>query len=181
MLYQILKSLVLPPTGWVLLILLGALAGRRRYGRALVVLGAFGILLLSLPIVAARLLAGLESYPALTLADLEASSAQAIVVLGADRYSEAPEYGRDDIGPFTLQRLRYAAWLQRHTGLPLIVSGGSPPDEFPPLGQIMRAVLEQEFQIPVTAVEDVSRTTAENVPATPWPCSRTGASRRYCW
>jgi uncharacterized SAM-binding protein YcdF (DUF218 family) len=161
--YQILKALALPPISLILLVLLGlGLRRHPRLGRACILTGALGLLLLSLPIVPRLLMTGLEPYPALDPAAVAHSPAQAIVVLGAERYTWAPEYAGDSIGALTLQRLRYAAWLQRRSGLPLYVSGGSPPDEDPPLGRLMREVLEQEFGVPVTAVEEQSRTTAEN-------------------
>jgi uncharacterized SAM-binding protein YcdF (DUF218 family) len=163
LLYRLLKALVLPPASLALLVLL-ALAWRRRplLGRGLAAFSAMGILALSLPIVAARLMAGVEPYPALTAADLSEPAAQAILVLGAGRYTGAPEYGGDDVGALTLQRLRYAARLQRLTGLPLYVTGGSPPGESPPLGRLMARVLREDFQVPVSGVEDLSQNTREN-------------------
>ena len=160
--YHLIKALLLPPVGLLWPILLGVLWWRHPFGRGLVLAGALGLLILSLPIVPARLMALLEPYPALTPADLERPRVQAIVVLGAGRYTDAPEYGHDDLGPLTLQRVRYAAWLQRRTGLPLVVCGGSPPGEYPPLARIMARVLEQEFGVAVAAVEDRSQTTREN-------------------
>ena len=59
------------------------------------------------------------------LAGEEAQRAGAIVVLGGGRYDEAPEYGDDTISLAGLRRVRYAAVLQRRTGLPVLVSGGS--------------------------------------------------------
>jgi len=162
-LYSLAKSLILPPVSLFLLILLGVFWWRRPLlGRGLVLLAALLLLVLSLPIVSHKLMEPLEPYPALIEAQLKQSSAQAIVVLGAGRYSDAKEYGGHSIGPISLQRVRYAAWLQRRTGLPLITAGGSPDRKDPPLGRIMGQVLEREFQVPVAAVEDRSNTTREN-------------------
>jgi len=162
MLYSLAKSLILPPVGLFLLILLGVKWWRNRLGRSLVLLSALLLLALSLPIVSHRLIAPLEPYPALTGANVLAAKPQAIVVLAAGRYTGAPEYGGDSIGATTLQRVRYAAWLQRRTQLPLIVSGSSPTHAQPATGSLMRKVLEQEFRVPVAAVEDRSRNTREN-------------------
>ncbi len=161
-LHGLLKALLLPPLGLLWPILLGAFWWRQPVARGLVLAGALGLLVLALPIVPARLMALLEPYPALSAKDLAHPGVEAIVVLGAGRYSDAPEYGHDDLGPLTLQRIRYAAWLQRRTRLPLVVCGGSPPSENPPLARIMARVLEREFGVPVAAVEDHSRTTREN-------------------
>lgn len=162
MLYTLAKALLLPPVGLFLLILLGVKWWRYRFGRGLVLVSALLLLALSLPIVSHRLMEPLEPYPALTGADVVAAKPQAIVVLAAGRYSGAPEYGGDSIGGTTLQRIRYAAWLQRRTRLPLIVSGSSPTQKQPATGTLMRDVLEQEFRVPVAAVEDRSRNTLEN-------------------
>lgn len=90
--------------------------------------------------------------------------ADAIVILGAGRYFEAPEYnGQDTASVGTLVRLRYGAKLARETGKPILVSGGMP------MGfgarseaEIMREILEDEYQLPVAWVEPTSTTTAEN-------------------
>jgi uncharacterized SAM-binding protein YcdF (DUF218 family) len=108
------------------------------------------------------LVTDLEPYPALTPESPRTRQAQAILVLGGDRYSWAPEFGGDTVGAKTLQRLRYAARLHRGTGLPLYVTAGSPPHEHPPLGRLMVQVLEAELGVSVAGVEDRSRTTWEN-------------------
>ena len=63
---------------------------------------------------------------------------------------------------FSLQRLRYAAWLQRRTHLPIIVSGGSVERDTRSEADLMRQVLEQEFDVSVEAQEDQSKTTYYN-------------------
>ena len=162
MLYSLAKSLLLPPVGLLLLILIALLWWRSSWAGWLILLSTLLLLILSLPFVSYRLMAPLEPYPALDPDQLRTADAQAIVLLSAGRYSNAAEFGGDSIGPISLQRARYAAWLQRHTGLPLIVTGGSSPQEQPPLGRLIAQVLEQEFQVPVAAVEEHSRTTWEN-------------------
>jgi uncharacterized SAM-binding protein YcdF (DUF218 family) len=162
MLYSLAKSLLLPPVGLFLLILIALLWWRAQWAGWLILLCTLLLLLLSLPFVSYKLMAPLEPFPALDQTQLDTADAQAIVLLSAGRYSEAPEFGGDSIGPISLQRARYAAWLQRHTRLPLIVTGGSSPQEQPPLGRLIAEVLEQEFQVPVAAVEDRSRNTWEN-------------------
>src|SRR5262245_59038606 len=91
-----------------------------------VLLVAAGTLLwlLSTPFVAAHLTRRLELAEALT--DLEAvKGVDAIVVLGADVVHHAPEYGGGEtVGPLTLERLRYAAHLERATRLPVLVTAG---------------------------------------------------------
>ncbi|MGD2082299.1 MAG: YdcF family protein [Chromatiales bacterium] len=155
------ESLILPPGGLILLFLLGLMLGRTGLGRLLTLAGLAALYLLSTPFVADRLAAGLEVYPALDPAALAQPGPEAIVVLGAGRYPDAPEYGGDTVNALMLVRLRYAAWLKRRTGLPLVVSGG-PAGEARPEAVLAKEVLEQELQVPVAATEDRSRTTREN-------------------
>jgi uncharacterized SAM-binding protein YcdF (DUF218 family) len=161
-LYDIAKALIMPPGGIIVALLMGFLLVRGVLGRVLILAGLTLLTLMSLPQVAASLVRDLEPYPALTPEASGARQAQAILVLGADRYSWAPEFGGDTVGAKTLQRLRYAARLQRGTGLPVYVAGGSPPHEHPPLGRLMARVLREELGVSVAGVEDRSRTTWEN-------------------
>jgi len=97
---------------------------------ACLVLGLGSLYLPNTPAASAWLRGQLEIYPPVAL---EHGTAVAIVVLGADRRRDAPEYGGDTIGGFGLERLRYAAWLHKKTGLPVLVSGdGSTQDEVVP-------------------------------------------------
>lgn len=162
MLYTVVKSLVMPPGGLILLFLIGFLLARRVLARVVLFIGIVLFTLMSLPAVAAWLIAPLEPYPALTTAALRSSEAHGILILGAERYSWAPEFGGDTIGGKTLQRVRYGALLHRQTGLPVYVTGGSPPPEDPPLGELMRRTLEGELGVPVSGVEDRSLNTEEN-------------------
>ncbi|RMG33348.1 MAG: hypothetical protein D6720_11630 [Gammaproteobacteria bacterium] len=104
-----------------LLILAGGIAWRRAWARAVFVFASLVLPVLSLPIVSPMLAMPLEPYPALAPDRLKNIEAQAFVVLAAGRHTGAPEYGGDTVGAISLQRARYAAFLQRHTGLPLIV------------------------------------------------------------
>lgn len=157
-----LEYLILPPGGLIILGLLGMFLWQRLLGRLLTGFSLFALYLLCTPYMAAQLMQGLEDHPALSLKAARHSGAQAVVVLGGGRYEGAPEYGGDTVGRGLLERIRYAAHLARHTGLPVIPSGGSPFEEGPPEAWLARQVLEEEFQVRVAAVEDRSRTTHEN-------------------
>lgn len=156
-----LAALLLPPFNGLLLIGLGwwLWHARPRLARGLVGCGALLLLILSLPVVGDNLLHSLEPEP---LELQQAREAQAIVLLGGGRYLDAPEYGSDTVGRYTLIRLRYAARLQLETGLPLLVTGGRPGGEGLSEGETMRRVLEQEFKVPVRWVEGESNNTREN-------------------
>lgn len=161
-LYTIAKSLIMPPGGLILLLLLGFFLVRGTLGRIFLFVGISVFALMSLPSVAARLMTGLETYRALPLDTLGDTGADGILILGAGRYIWAPEYGGDTVGDNTLGRLRYGAFLHRRTGLPVYVTGGSPPQVQPPVGQLMAQVLEDEYGISPAGVEQVSLTTDEN-------------------
>lgn len=155
------KTLVLPPTGLLLMAVLGLAIGRRwpRSGRALAVAGVAGLLALSLPVVAGLLIRFVDTSSVLDLDD--ARTAQAIVILGGGIRPDAPEYGGDTLATLTLERVRYGARVARRTGLPVLVSGGSVLGGDPE-ARLMAASLKDEFGVPVRWIEGASRTTHEN-------------------
>lgn len=100
-------------------------------------------------------------------ADLrQASGAQAIVVLGGGMRHAALEYGAAaTVNARTLERVRYAAWLSRQTGLPVLASGGHPNAAPAAEAEMMKSVLENEFSTPVRWIEVESKNTFENARA----------------
>lgn len=161
LLTNLLSCALTPPCNGLLLLVAGCLLWRRRprlaYG--LLLTGTLALWLLATPIVARWLIVPLEGE---VVRAADVSAAQAIVVLGGGRYRDAPEYGGDTIDEKSLLRVRYAARLQRATGLPLLVTGGMPDGGTRSEGEIMRDVLREEFGVPVRWVEMRSNTTAEN-------------------
>ena len=141
----LLKSLLLPPAGPLLLGVLGAwLIARARAGAAArrvgwgCLLGCLAALwLLSTPVVAEALARLAQRYPALDLA--QPVSAQAIVILGGGNDRIAPEYGGPAAGFELLERVSYGAYVARRTGLPILVSGDAGE------AGAMRAVLARDF------------------------------------
>jgi len=160
----VLKALVLPPCGPLLVSLAGLALLRKhpRTGRLLAVLGVSTLLLLSLPAVAGLLVRLLYDGPVFEAAD--ARSAQAVVILGGG-IRRAPELGGDTMNRLTLERVRFGARVARLTGLPVLVSGGSTYGGTPE-ARLMRDSLRDEFGVGVRWVEDTSRTTAENAART---------------
>lgn len=153
----------MPPMLPLLLYAAGWLAARRgwRIGtfarRLAVVLLVAG----AMPIVGSACLITLQGAPALDL-DRLPSGPQAIVVLSADMDVGAPEFGHQTVGPMTMQRIRYAALLQRKSKLPLLVSGGLLPGHEETHAASMHRALEIELGVSVRWREDQSLTTAEN-------------------
>jgi uncharacterized SAM-binding protein YcdF (DUF218 family) len=156
------KVVVLPPTGPLLVVLAGlAVAGHRpRRGRSIAFAGTVVLVLLSLPAVAAFLVRCIDTTPAFNPA--HADGAQAIVILGGGSRHYAPEYGGTTLSTLSLERVRYGAKLARATGLPVLVSGGAVERGDPIEALLMREVLTREFGVPVRWVETRSRNTHEN-------------------
>lgn len=152
--------LVLPPGLLIVLALVGLafMRSRMRFGAGLVLASLVALYLLSVPAVVRPLVKSLEtpySDPA------DDRSAGAIVVLGGGTYAGAPEYGEDTVSPETLERLRYAAHLQRRTGKPILVAGGNPAGGASTEGEQMRQVL-RELGASVKWVEGKSANTFES-------------------
>lgn len=144
--------------------------------RLLWVLSLAALSALSMPLVSRALLGSIEPVAA---DPLRAAPAQAIVVLGGGRYGDAPEYASDTVNEATLTRLRYAAWLQRRTGKPVLVTGGSPEGRAIAEATLMKAVLENEFGTPVAFTESASRNTLENARASRTLLAPLGIHRVY--
>ncbi len=90
-----------------------------------------------------------------------AQDAQAIVVLAGGMRRNAEEYGADTLNALSLERARYAAFLFRRTGLPILVTGGVLQGGEPE-AELIRRTLEDEFGVRVRWVETLSRDTHEN-------------------
>ncbi|PTY37466.1 hypothetical protein BGP77_13260 [Saccharospirillum sp. MSK14-1] len=162
----LLKFLVLPPLAQLLGLLLAILLWRRlpRLARALAILSTVSLWLLATPRLSAWLIDGLEQqHPLLTPTELSDSNAQAIVVISAGLDPNGTEFDRPSASEHTLVRLRYAAFAQRQTGLPLLVSGGRVLTHSQlTLAEIMATELVTQFRVPVRWLEGRSRNTAEN-------------------
>jgi uncharacterized SAM-binding protein YcdF (DUF218 family) len=160
-------GVLLMPLGVVVLLLVLGLLLRRRSLRFAIVLSWWGVavlVVLSLPITGHFLCALLEnSVPPLRLSDVHLRErVDAIVVLGAGRNTDAPEYGGETVSRTTLERLRYGARLHRATKLPLLVTGGSVFGESVSEAALMQRVLAEDFGVRAAWVETRSRNTYEN-------------------
>ena len=161
---RVVESLLLPPGLLIALLLAVLVLWRfRRTAQGLLVATLAILYLLSVPATAHRLMDSLERrFAAIAPDSSQSRGAEAIVVLGAGRYPDAPEYGGDTVSGFALERLRYAAALHRRTGLPILVSGGATMGQPVPEAKLMRQTLVTEFGIKAVWTEERSRTTAEN-------------------
>jgi len=156
----LIKAIILPPASLFFLAFAG-LWLRRRHTRAgtIIVAASLGLLyVLSTPLVSSLALASLESP---YVDPWATQDAQAIVILGGGTMGPAPEYGADSVNPLTLTRVRYGARLQRLTGKPLLLSGGSTKKTSAEAAQ-MKALLVDEMNVPVRWTEERSRDTYTN-------------------
>jgi uncharacterized SAM-binding protein YcdF (DUF218 family) len=153
----LLRNLLLPPAGPLLLGIIGLLLINRRpiLGRTCLILGLGSLWLLSTPVVSDALYRLAEEYPPVDLQG--AADAQAIVILGGGGQRRfAPEYGGPAADPLLLDRLAYGAYLARKTGLPVLVTG------FGIEAIAMRDTLQRNFGIDAHWTDDQSYDTFEN-------------------
>lgn len=164
LLTRTIEFLLLPPANLLLFFLLAWLfRKRKRLAISLVSISIIQLLILSLPMTANALMQSLtQQYPVQAQLWEKDDQPEAIVVLGAGRNQNAPDYGGETTSLMGIERLRYAALLHRKTGLPILVSGGSPQSGKVSEASIMRAILVDEFQVPVRWLEEQSHTTWQN-------------------
>lgn len=163
----VLAALVLPPAAPLLLALLGGLVALRRRGAGLVLAFAGIALAWMLSTHGMGLLLARQLLPA--VAPLQTPAllrVQAIVVLGAGVLPQAPEYAIAQPHPHTLARLRYGAWLARHSGKPLAFAGGvgwaAAGTRTASEATVAQRVLKEEYGLTLQWLDDRSRDTAEN-------------------
>jgi len=174
----VLTALILPPVPFLLLTLVGArlIPPRRGLGWFIVVLSVAGVWFSLCSGVGRAAEALMQDVPpALTIdrvrqirADAHAPSSTAIVVLGGGVEPVAPEYGVSNLSHNSLERLRYAMWLARETGLPVAFTGGVgwSQTESAPEAEVAARIAAQDFKRPLTWTEDQSRDTRENAART---------------
>jgi uncharacterized SAM-binding protein YcdF (DUF218 family) len=153
----LLKSVILPPTGLLLLAILGGflIKHRPRLGRACLILAIGSLWLLFTPWVSDQLSGLAEHYPPLDLRST--AGAQAIVILGGGGQRDmAPEYGGPAADTVLLERLSYGAYVARKTGLPILVTG------FHVEATAMQATLQRNFGIDPRWVDGAAFDTFSN-------------------
>lgn len=162
---RLVEMLILPPAG-PLILFVAALFLRRYRPRLGYSVACFSLCILYLsatPLVSQSLIRALEPQTALNLNISQQEPTAIVVIAGPDLYFDAPEYDeRDTAGSGMLMRLRYAAKLQRETGLPLAVIGGDGLGRGIAAAEYMQQILEQEFQVPVRWVNGASKHTFDN-------------------
>ena len=149
-----------PPNVFIALCLLGAIVAPiwRRVGITVTLAASLCLFVTATPAFAACLLMWLEAN---IQQETDFSSAEAIVVLGAD-VRPGVDPAPDRLGPQSLERLIFATDAYKQLRLPVAVSGGRLPRSRTSVAEMMKVTLEQYFAVPVTWSEVRSRTTYEN-------------------
>jgi uncharacterized SAM-binding protein YcdF (DUF218 family) len=153
----LLKAIVFPPAGPLLLAILGLflIERRPRLARACLILAVGSLWVLASPWGSDALVGLAEHYPPLDLRSTD--GAQAIVILGGGgQRAFAPEYGGPAAEPLLLERLSFGAYIARKTGLPILVTG------YHVEATAMRDTLQRNFDTKVRWVDDQSYDTYEN-------------------
>ena len=153
-------SMLIPPFGFATLAFLALLLPQgSRSRRTLLGASVLGLIVLGMPAVADVMLYRLEANMAAP--PTGSPPPKAIIVLGGDirHTSESPFVV---VGLLSLERLETAARLQRKTGLPVLISGGTIQRDTPPIANIMADTMRDDFHVPVQWRETQSTTTWEN-------------------
>jgi uncharacterized SAM-binding protein YcdF (DUF218 family) len=156
---RILESLVMPPLGPMLLILFGLLFRRLRF---FAWFGLIALYLASIPASQNFLANQIEQIPEVDTLGLMNLERAVIVVLAYDgnpaplEFKEPANYGK------ALDRLRYAAYLSKNSGLPILVTGGDPFMEGFNASDIMSHTLRRDFGVANVLKESSSKTTFEH-------------------
>jgi uncharacterized SAM-binding protein YcdF (DUF218 family) len=172
MFHTVLKTIVLPPTCFFILFFVGWLLTKWRPvpGRWFLWSLLAIVYLATTPFVAGELMAPLQRYQAVNLERPEPDIG-AIVVLGAGVNFSAKEYWQPTAPPFgidvadslSLQRVSYAAYLARATGLPILLSGGaSGSTNNRTVAEAMKVTLDRNFGLTARWLEERSSSTMEN-------------------
>ncbi|MFC1042895.1 YdcF family protein [Pasteurella multocida] len=158
---KLITVVILPPFNVLILWLLSLLFSALHYkklSRLCALLGLTILSIFSLPYTSHKIEDSLVIEDKLSLADYQ--QAQAIVLLGGGLRDSKELYDKLTVSAIPLERVRYAAYLQKQTQLPLLITGSSPKGISE--AQIMANELNTFFSVPTTWVESKARTTKEN-------------------
>lgn len=158
---KIITAAILPPFNVLILwlfALLFAWFGKKKLSRFCAFLGIAILYVFSLPYTSQKLHDSLTKEDNLSLSDYQ--SAQAIILLGGGLRDSKELSGKLAVSQIALERVRYAAFLQKETGLPLLITGATANGT--PEAEVMAKELAYFFNVPTRWIEPKARTTKEN-------------------
>lgn len=158
---KLITAMILPPFNililWIMALILAKL-NFKKLSRISTALGLALLYVLSIPFTAQTLKDSLITEDHLTLNDYK--QAQAIVLLGGGLRDSKELYAPLASTAIQLERLRYTAYLQKETGLPLLITGASPTGAIE--AKVSAEELQNFFNVPTTWIEPQALTTKEN-------------------
>lgn len=158
---KIITVAILPPFNVLLLWLFSLLCFRFNYkklGCFTTVIGLSILYIFSIPYTSQKLNDNLVIENNLTLDDYRGS--QAIVLLGGGLRDSKELFARLTTNQIAVERVRYAAYLQKQTNLPLLITGSSANNTSE--AKVMADELEMFYQVPTEWLEEKAKTTKEN-------------------
>ncbi|WP_150539775.1 YdcF family protein [Actinobacillus vicugnae] len=159
---KLVTAIILPPFNalilWIFSLLLHKLHFKK-LGYFCTILGITILYICSTPYFSSQLIQAVTFSKKFTIEDYK--KAQAIVLLGGGLRDSDELFGRYAIAAAPLERMRYAAYLHKQTGLPILVTGGSPEGRESE-AKVMAQELHDFFQTPVRWIEPDSNVTEEN-------------------
>lgn len=159
---KLLTALVLPPFNVLILWLLAIFFRGLKWKKISALCTIFGILILyisSISYTSRKLENSLITANHLSLQEYK--NAQAIVLLGAGIRDSQELFSKISVTELGLERMRYAAYLQKETQLPLLISGSAYNGTSE--ADTMAQELAYFFDTPTTWIENKATTTKENV------------------
>ncbi|EFA29258.1 conserved hypothetical protein, partial [Haemophilus influenzae HK1212] len=157
---KLLTALIAPPLNTFVLLIIAAIiycVHFKKLAKFIALISFTWLYIMSAPFTG-LLLTDNDDIPALTLDEYK--QAQAIVILGGGSYPTKELYAETASGAPQLERLRYAAFLQKETGLPILTTGYSLIGISE--GDLMAKELNQFFNVPTQWIENKARNTEEN-------------------
>lgn len=158
---KIITSVIMPPFNALLLWLFALICfgfGRKKLGTFAATLGIAILYIFSIPYTSRLLNDSLITEDNLTLNDYR--SAQAIVLLGGGVRDSKELFAKLATNQVATERVRYAAFLQRKTQLPLLITGSAANGTSE--AKVMADELALFYQVPTEWLEQKAKTTKEN-------------------
>lgn len=158
---KIITVAILPPFNVLLLWIFSLLCFRFNYkklGCFTTVIGLSILYIFSIPYTSQKLNDNLVIENNLTLDDYRGS--QAIVLLGGGLRDSKELFARLTTNQIAVERVRYAAYLQKQTNLPLLITGSSANNTSE--AKVMADELQMFYQVPTQWLEEKAKTTKEN-------------------